>query len=111
MQHAEARDEQKALAPQCMNALQQLMKVADVGSNYRVDKVLYASCRPLIEGKCKMDAVSEAQTLSCLMGHLDGPDMTDQCEQRLLEVQYFLSRDWTLDPQLYQSCHREAVER
>ncbi|CAD5216477.1 unnamed protein product [Bursaphelenchus xylophilus] len=111
MSHAEARDEKKVLGPQCVNALQQLMKVADVGSNYRVDKVLWQSCRPLIEGKCKMDAVSEAQTLSCLMANLDGPDMTDDCEDRLLEVQYFMARDWSLDPQLYDSCHKDAIQR
>lgn len=111
MSHAEARDEKKTVGPQCMTALQQLMKVADVGSNYRVDKVLWQSCRPLIENKCKMDAVSESQTLACLMGNLDTPEMTDDCEQRLLEVQYFMARDWSLDPQLYQACYKDATER
>lgn len=86
MQHAQERDEKKTVSQQCKNALQELVKVADIGSNYQVDKVLYASCRPLIEGKCKMDAVSEASTLTCLMKNLDEPDMTDECEQRLIEV-------------------------
>ncbi|KAH7727487.1 Cysteine rich repeat family protein [Aphelenchoides avenae] len=111
MGYAEERDPQKQLGSQCMNALQSLMKVADIGSNYKVDRVLYASCKPLIEGKCQMDAVSEANTLTCLMRHLDGPDMTDECEKRLVEVQYFMARDWALDPQLYDACHKEAVER
>uniref|UniRef100_A0A915DY09 Golgi apparatus protein 1 n=1 Tax=Ditylenchus dipsaci TaxID=166011 RepID=A0A915DY09_9BILA len=111
MGHAQARDEKKVLGTQCMNSLQTLMKVADVGSNYKVDKVLYASCKPLIEDKCKMDAVSEAATLTCLMKNIDGPDMTDDCEQRLVEVQYFMARDWSLDPQLYEACHQEAVDR
>lgn len=87
------------------------MKVADIGSDYKVDKVLYQSCRPLIEGRCKMDLASESSTLTCLMNNMDGPEMTDECEQRLIEVQYFMSRDWTLDPQLYQACHKEAVSR
>uniref|UniRef100_A0A7E4VEA0 Golgi apparatus protein 1 n=1 Tax=Panagrellus redivivus TaxID=6233 RepID=A0A7E4VEA0_PANRE len=111
MQHAQARDEKYALGPQCYTALQSLMKVADIGNNYRVDKVLYASCRTLIDGKCKMDAVSEAGTLTCLMRNVDTDDMTDECEQRLVEVQYFMARDWTLDPQLYEACHVEAVSR
>ncbi|KAI1702818.1 cysteine rich repeat domain-containing protein [Ditylenchus destructor] len=111
MGHAQARDEKKVVGPQCRNALQTLMKVADIGSNYKVDKVLYASCRPLIDGKCSQDAVSEASTLTCLMKNIDGPDMTDECEQRLVEVQYFMARDWSLDPQLYDSCHKEAVQR
>jgi len=40
MQHAQARVEKDGqLGQQCKNALQDLMKVADVGSNYKVDKV------------------------------------------------------------------------
>jgi len=111
MEHAKMRDERFQLGAQCFGALQQLMKLADIGTNYRVDKVLYASCKTLIEGKCKMDAVSEAGTLNCLMKYVDTDEMTDDCEQRLVEVQYFLARDWTLDPQLYEACHAEAVSR
>lgn len=36
--------------------------------------------------------------------------MEDECEKRLMEVQYFLSRDFTLDPLLFRACKREAVE-
>ncbi|KAL3087525.1 hypothetical protein niasHT_025987 [Heterodera trifolii] len=111
MAHAQERDEKKVLTQQCKNALQELVKVADIGSNFKVDKVLYDSCKPVIESKCKMDAASEANTLSCLMRNLDEPEMTDECEQRLVEVQYFMSRDWSLDPQLYEACHQEAVTR
>lgn len=91
MAHAQERDEKKTITQQCKNALQDLVKVADIGSNYQVDKVLYASCRPLIEGKCKMDAVSEQHTLACLMKNLDEADMTDECEQRLVEVKQNIS--------------------
>ncbi|KAI6197524.1 hypothetical protein M3Y94_01234100 [Aphelenchoides besseyi] len=111
LEHAESRDANKQLGAQCMNSLQGLMKVADIGSNYKVDSVLYQSCRPLIEGKCKMDLESESKTLTCLMDHIDSDDMPPQCEQRLVEVQYFMARDWSLDPQLYDACHKEAVER
>lgn len=55
-----------------------------------------------------MDAQSEASTLTCLMRHMD-VDMPKECEDRLVEIQYFMARDWTLDPQLYQACHEEAV--
>lgn len=57
-----------------------------------------------------MDAQSEASTLTCLMRHMDA-DMPKECEQRLLEVQYFMARDWTLDPELYQACHEDAVQK
>ncbi|KAL3087517.1 hypothetical protein niasHT_025979 [Heterodera trifolii] len=38
MAHAQERDEKKVLTQQCKNALQELVKLADIGSNYKVDK-------------------------------------------------------------------------
>ncbi|PAV55880.1 hypothetical protein WR25_13801 [Diploscapter pachys] len=104
------KDEDK-LGAQCMASVTNVVKVADIGSNYKVDTVLYASCKPLIDGPCQQDAQSETATLTCLMRHVDNQDMTAECEKRLLEVQYFMARDWTLDPQLYAACHQEAVSR
>ncbi|RCN36160.1 cysteine rich repeat-containing domain protein [Ancylostoma caninum] len=111
MEHASSADKNLQLGPQCMQAVKEVVKVADIGSNYKVDKVLYASCRTLIDGVCARDASSEEATLTCLMRHVDSPDMNPVCEKRLLEVQYFMARDWTLDPQLYEACHDEAVRR
>ncbi|EYC08555.1 hypothetical protein Y032_0065g3610 [Ancylostoma ceylanicum] len=111
MEHASSPDKNLQLGPQCMQAVKEVVKVADIGSNYKVDKVLYASCRTLIDGVCARDASSEEATLTCLMRHVDSPDMNPVCEKRLLEVQYFMARDWTLDPQLYEACHDEAVRR
>lgn len=51
MGHAkEHRNNQNMLSVPCKNALENVIRVADIGSNYRVDKVLYASCRSLIDG-------------------------------------------------------------
>ncbi|XGW08842.1 hypothetical protein V3C99_011284 [Haemonchus contortus] len=111
MEHASSTDKTKQVGAQCMQALKDVVKVADVGSNYKVDKVLYGSCRSLIDGACARETGSESETLTCLMRHVDSSDMTPMCEQRLLEVQYFMARDWTLDPQLYEACHDEAVSR
>ncbi|KAJ1370206.1 hypothetical protein KIN20_031890 [Parelaphostrongylus tenuis] len=111
MEHASATDKNLQLGPQCMQAVKEIVKVADIGSNYKVDKVLYGSCRALIDGVCARDASSEAATLTCLMRHIDSSDMNPICEKRLLEVQYFMARDWSLDPQLYMACHDEAVRR
>lgn len=44
------------------------------------------------------------------MQHIDTKEMSRDCEKRLLEVQYFLARDWTLDPEIYQACHHDAVK-
>ena len=32
--------------------------------------------------------------LSCLMEHLYTDKMVEDCENRLLELQYFIARDW-----------------
>ncbi|CAB3405076.1 unnamed protein product [Caenorhabditis bovis] len=111
MEHAETRNETLKLGPQCIQALTEVIKVADIGRNYKVDRVLYASCKSLIDGRCAQDANSEMSTLQCLMRNVDSPDMVPDCEKRLLEVQYFMSRDWTLEPSLYEACHAEAVTR
>uniref|UniRef100_A0A0N5BCS7 Golgi apparatus protein 1 n=1 Tax=Strongyloides papillosus TaxID=174720 RepID=A0A0N5BCS7_STREA len=108
---AESRDEKKQLSPKCMNALGLTIKVADIGTNYKVDKVLMASCQSLLTGVCAKDAQSETKTLQCLMEQLDNPDMSQDCEDRLIEVQYFMARDWSLDPELYNSCHDDAVRK
>ncbi|VDK41856.1 unnamed protein product [Anisakis simplex] len=116
MGHAQQRSDAQKLTPQCLQAISTVVKLADIGSNYKVDRVLYASCRKLIDGECycfrpcAMDAQSEASTLTCLMRHMD-VDMPKECEQRLLEIQYFMARDWTLDPELYQACHEDAVQK
>ena len=34
--------------------------------------------------------------------------MSDDCEDRLLEIQYFLARDWSLDPHLVMACDTDA---
>jgi len=36
--------------------------------------------------------------------------MTDDCEDRLLEIQYFLAREWSLDPKLVRACDKDAKE-
>lgn len=58
-----------------------------------------------------MNAISEANTLRCLMENIDGPDMTSECEKHLMDIQYFMARDWTLDSEIYNNCYSEAIER
>ena len=41
---------------------------------------------------------------------LGTPDMTAECEESLLHLMYFVSRDFSLDPQLYKGCHADATK-
>lgn len=38
--------------------------------------------------------VCVSRILSCLMEHLYTDKMVEDCELRLLELQYFIARDW-----------------
>ena len=50
------------------------------------------------------------RVMSCLMEKLGTGHMTAACETALLQIQYFIARDFKLDPQLYRECHDNAVE-
>ena len=47
--------------------------------------------------------------MSCLMDKLGTEHMTTACETALLQIQYFVARDFKLDPQLYRQCREDAV--
>ena len=47
--------------------------------------------------------------MRCLMRHINSPSMTDNCKNNLLEIMYFVSRNWQLDPQLYAACKEDSV--
>jgi Golgi apparatus protein 1 len=45
------------------------------------------------------------------MHNLEDHEMVDTCRDRLLEIQYFMARDWTLDPELYRACQQDAKQK
>lgn len=47
--------------------------------------------------------------MSCLMDNLDSDVMTAPCESALIQIQYFIARDFELDPRLYRACYDEAT--
>lgn len=49
------------------------------------------------------------RVMNCLMDKLGTPQMTEPCESALLQIQYFVARDFKLDPQLYKQCRDDAV--
>ncbi|XP_055756037.1 Golgi apparatus protein 1-like isoform X2 [Salvelinus fontinalis] len=93
----------------CQSALQSLIQSADPGSDYRIDRALNEACESVIQTACKHIRSGDPMILSCLMEHLYTEKMVEDCERRLLELQYFISRDWKLDPILYQKCQGDAA--
>lgn len=48
--------------------------------------------------------------MSCLMDKLGTDHMNEECETALIQIQYFVARDFKLDPQLYKGCNKDAVK-
>lgn len=47
--------------------------------------------------------------ISCLMDKIGSDKMTEACETALVQIQYFVARDFKLDPQLYRACKSDAA--
>uniref|UniRef100_A0AAQ5ZZ56 Golgi apparatus protein 1 n=1 Tax=Amphiprion ocellaris TaxID=80972 RepID=A0AAQ5ZZ56_AMPOC len=102
------RGDEGAIEPNCQKALQTLIQEADPGADYRIDRALNEACESVIQTACKHIRNGDPMILSCLMEHLYTEKMVEDCEQRLLELQYFIARDWKLDPILYKKCQGDA---
>lgn len=100
----------KRVSEQCRKELETVVKESDAGEDWRVDPVLHEACLPVVESSCKDVRGGNARVMRCLMRHIDSPEMPSACEAALLEIQYFVSRDWNLDPQLHMACVDDAVK-
>ncbi|UYV66112.1 GLG1 [Cordylochernes scorpioides] len=89
--------------------LEKVVQVADAGEDWRADPALQEACRPVVASLCAQVPPGEGRVLACLMDRLEAPAMAPECRDKLLLLQYFLARDFKLDPQLYRRCHKEAV--
>jgi Golgi apparatus protein 1 len=110
MEHAKPRRKKELrVSPQCLRAVENLIKVTDVGSDWRVDPVLRRACKPVVDTACGNDIDGNSRVMSCLMEKLGTKFMTSPCETALLQIQYFTARDFKLDSMLYQECKDDAI--
>ncbi|XP_015244239.1 PREDICTED: Golgi apparatus protein 1-like [Cyprinodon variegatus] len=103
------REDMGTIEPTCQRALQALIQEADPGADYRIDRALNEACESVIQTACKHIRSGDPMILSCLMEHLYTEKMVQDCEHKLLELQYFIARDWKLDPILYKKCQGDAA--
>ena len=71
-----------------------LVHESDVGEDWRVDPVLTEACQSVVDVACKDFKAGEGRILSCLMDKVGSDHMTDECEEKLLQIQYFIARDY-----------------
>ncbi|XP_055383667.1 Golgi apparatus protein 1 [Condylostylus longicornis] len=111
MEHARSkRKRDRHVSFTCMRAIEDLIKVSDVGEDWRVDPVLRRNCKSVVDIACRDTDGGDARVMSCLMNNIGSQVMTNNCEQSLLLIQYFVARDFKLDPQLYRLCRDDAIK-
>ena len=59
---------------------------------------------------CRDVKGGDARVMSCLMDNIGADHMTEECEDALIQIQYFIGRDFKLDPKLYRSCRDDAIK-
>ncbi|XP_054282392.1 Golgi apparatus protein 1-like [Macrosteles quadrilineatus] len=110
MDHSRPKRRKERVSPPCLRALEDLVEKTDIGEDWRVDPYLKEACKPVVDKTCQDVRGGDARVINCLMEKLGSPVMTEDCEEALLQIQYFVSRDYRLDPQLFRACHAEAVK-
>ncbi|XP_055609090.1 Golgi apparatus protein 1-like isoform X1 [Uranotaenia lowii] len=111
MDHARPKKKkERRVTEVCQRALETLVKVADAGEDWRVDPVLRQACKPVVDVACSDTEGGDARVMSCLMEKLGTNFMNADCESALLQIQYFVARDFKLDPQLYRNCKDDAIK-
>ena len=85
--------------------------MVNAGEDVRVDPNLYESCQNLLtDGACKNVQPGHGRIVECLTRQIGAPDMKEDCQERLLEIQFFVVRDWTLNADFYAACKADAVK-
>ncbi|CAF2406151.1 unnamed protein product [Rotaria sp. Silwood2] len=105
---AAARKE-KNFSNRCLSVVNSLVRAVDPGSDIRADPLLESTCRPVIDILCPRVKPGDSNVILCLLDNLKNARMTEDCEDRLMEVAYLLARDWRLTPRLLRTCQTSLV--
>lgn len=89
-----AAQQEKTFSSDCLSTIKSLVRAADPGSDIRADPLLETTCRPVIDALCSKMKPGDSNIIMCLLNNLKNNRMTDDCEDRLMEISYFMVRDW-----------------
>ncbi|XP_014251813.1 Golgi apparatus protein 1 [Cimex lectularius] len=109
MDQAKVRRKNK-ISPNCLAEIEILIKETDVGEDWKADPIIWKSCQSVASVACNSFIRDDARTMNCLIDKLGTSLMTEECELSLRQVQYFLARDYKLDPMLFKACNEQASE-
>ncbi|KAE9535287.1 hypothetical protein AGLY_008020 [Aphis glycines] len=108
MDHSKPSRQKNRIDKACQKSLQKLMRITNIGEDWRVDPVLQEMCQSEVDKYCSDRPPGYNRVISCLLEKLFVGLVQDKCKNALLPVQYFINRDFTLDPALYQACYSDA---
>lgn len=103
------RKKDRRVTAVCQRALEMLVKVSDAGEDWRVDPVLRNACKAVVDVACSEVDGGDARVMSCLMEKINTKYMKPDCETALMQIQYFVARDFKQEPQLYRACKDDAI--
>ncbi|CAF0964461.1 unnamed protein product [Didymodactylos carnosus] len=88
----------------CLVSIRTLIRATDPGEDVRADPMLERDCQPIINTVCSNIKPGESNVIMCLLENLRSSRMTEECKDRLMEISYFMARDWRLTPKLLRTC-------
>ncbi|CAF1437679.1 unnamed protein product, partial [Adineta steineri] len=100
---------QKDFSNSCLTVVKSLIRAVDPGSDIRADPLLETTCRPVIDTLCPRIKSGDSNIIMCLLDNLKSNRMTEECEDRLMEISYFIARDWRLTPKLIRTCQTNLI--
>jgi len=110
MEAAKDKHNRNKFSSECRAAVDTLLKVANPGQDIRLDPPLMRACGEVVIAACGDLPKGEGNIMTCLLDNLDHEDMTDECEDMLLQIQYFAVREFKLDHHLFKMCKKDAKE-
>ncbi|BES89484.1 Golgi apparatus protein [Nesidiocoris tenuis] len=110
MENAKPRRKSK-VTPSCLAELENIAEKTDIGEDWRADRVLWKSCASVADVACRSVLDDDTKVMNCLLDKIGTEMMTVDCESSLRTVQYFMARDFKLDPILFKACRVNAADK
>ncbi|BFZ12791.1 hypothetical protein BsWGS_15830 [Bradybaena similaris] len=104
------KEEDETFGSECKAEVGKLVQVVNPGEDIRLDNPLMRSCGDVISHACSEYHAGQGDIITCLLENLDHEEMSDDCENALLAIQYFAARDFRLDFHLFRQCRNDAVK-
>ena len=84
----------KSLDKTCLTAINDLVRAVNPAGDIRADPLLETTCRPVIDALCSTVKPGDGNVILCLLENLKNTRMTEDCEDKLMDIAYFMQRDW-----------------